>query len=88
MFQRAAEFRAENTTYTPTLAAVEAHFATRRGFAVVPWEGDAALEAQIKERTGATLRCLPMNLERFRDLAPGDHPSRGARSLALFARAY
>ena len=82
LFERAAAFRAEHTVFTPTLAAVEAHFASKRGFALVPWDGDAALEAQIKERTGATLRCLPMKLERFRDLAPAGRP------LALFARAY
>ncbi len=82
LFQRAADFRAENTSYAGTLAEIEAHFATKRGFVAVAWEGDAKLEAEIKERTGATLRCVPMDLGRFRDIAPD------GKKLALFARAY
>ena len=42
----------------------------------VPWKGDAELEAKIKERTGATLRCVP--------IAPG----KLGGGVALFARAY
>jgi len=48
----------------------------------VPWNGDATLEAQIKERTGATLRCVPLATGNFTGLGEG-----GER-LALFARAY
>jgi len=82
LFRQAAEFRAQNTAPARTLAEVEAHFAARRGFAVVPWEGDARLEAAIKERTGATLRCIPLEDAAYREMLPG------ASRVALFARAY
>jgi hypothetical protein len=57
----------------------------------MPWSGRRALEAEIKERTGATLRCVPLRSEpeqlggdgacarrvRARLLAaPGDGPAR------------
>ncbi|HEY2954592.1 MAG TPA: proline--tRNA ligase [Candidatus Eisenbacteria bacterium] len=81
LFQSALEYRAQNTARASTLEEIEAHFAERRGYVVVPWNDDAELEAQIKARTGATLRCVP--------LAPVDPgaPADGKR-VALFARAY
>ena len=53
----------------------------KRGFAALPWTGDAALEAAIKETTGATLRCIPIDQSPFADAA-------GGKRVALFARAY
>ena len=82
LYRAADDFRTQNTAFAADLAAVEAHFKDKRGFVAVPWNGDAALEAAIKERTGATLRCVPLDQERFADLAGG------ARPVALFARAY
>jgi prolyl-tRNA synthetase len=82
LFQAAATFRDENTAVCRTLAEIEAHFAERRGFVAVPWDGDAALEAQIKERTGATLRCIPL------DASPWPGLAREGQNVALFARAY
>jgi prolyl-tRNA synthetase len=76
LFQSALEFREQNTARASTLEEIEAHFAERRGFVAVPWKGDAELEAKIKERTGATLRCVP--------IAPG----KLGGGVALFARAY
>src|SRR5205085_11673419 len=82
MFRAALEFRDANTTPLSTVDEVEAHFAARRGFVALPWQaGDAALEARIKEKTGATLRCIPLDQERFAAHGAG-------RQVALFARAY
>jgi prolyl-tRNA synthetase len=82
LFRAALEFRDQNTARATTLAEIEAHFAERRGFVAMPWNDDAALEAQIKERTGATLRCIPLSTGNFK--GPGGDGGR----LALFARAY
>ena len=83
LFRRAAEFREANTVLAGSKDEVIAHFAAdRRGFAAVAWDGSAAFEAEIKEKTGATLRCLPANAERFASLARPGH------TIALFARAY
>ena len=34
--------------------------ADKRGFIVAGWNGDAAVEAKIKEETKATIRVIPM----------------------------
>jgi prolyl-tRNA synthetase len=81
LFEAAVAFRRENTGSADSLEAVEAHFAERRGFVAVPWQDDAELEATIKARTGATLRCIPLDQAAF--ARAGD-----ARPVALFARAY
>ncbi|HEY6866622.1 MAG TPA: proline--tRNA ligase [Candidatus Eisenbacteria bacterium] len=82
LYQAALEHRDQNTFVVGDVAALEAHFAERRGFVALPWDGDAALEARIKESTGATLRCIPL------DQAPFAGRSPGGRRVALFARAY
>ncbi len=82
LFKAALDHRAANTVVVRDVAALEAHFAERRGFVALPWEGDAATEARIKEKTGATLRCVPL------DQAPLGQKAADGRKLALFARAY
>ena len=52
------------------------------GYVAVPWKDDAKLEALIKERTGATLRCVPLATGNFTALG------KDGERLALFARAY
>jgi len=81
LFDAAKAFRDAETTPVETLADIEAHFATKRGFVAVPWNDDAALEAEIKAKTGATLRCVPLDQTPFAAHARG-------RRVALFARAY
>ncbi len=60
--------------------------AIETGFARVWWDGDAALERQIKEETRATLRCLPLD----QPDQPGTcfMTGRPTRTQAIFARAY
>ena len=82
LYDSAKTFRAENTTPVASLADIEAHFAAKRGFVALPWSDDAALEAAIKERTGATLRCVPLDQSPFADTGSGGRP------VALFAKAY
>ena len=82
LFDAAKAFREHNTTTARTLAEIEAHFAEKRGFVAVPWSNDAALEAEIKERTGATLRCLPLDASAWAGLVGA------GQAVALFARAY
>jgi prolyl-tRNA synthetase len=82
LFESARAFRDENTAEARGVSELEAHFAERRGFVAVPWDGSASMEAQIKERTGATLRCVPL------DQRPFAHLADSGRKVALFARAY
>ena len=59
LFDRALEFRRENTFELSTLEAVVAHFKERGGFAWVPWCGDAGCEERLKaEAGGVTIRTI------------------------------
>jgi prolyl-tRNA synthetase len=83
MFEQAKAFREENTVLAQTKEEVIAHFnSEKRGFVAVPWDGTAAFEAEIKEKAGATMRCMPIDDSRFESLRKPGH------RVALFARAY
>jgi prolyl-tRNA synthetase len=82
LFDSAFAFRAENTTLASSLADIVKHFETKRGFVAMRWEDNPDLEAEIKNRTGATLRCIPIDQAPFQALA------REGGQVALFARAY
>jgi len=81
LFAAASTFRDENTMFAKDVAELEKHFAEKRGFVALAWNDDAKLEAEIKARTMATLRCVPLDQSRFRDAA-------GGQPWALFARSY
>jgi prolyl-tRNA synthetase len=84
LYRRASKFREEHT-YEPRDYA-EFSEAVAEGFAHSWWCGDADCEAQIKEDTRATIRCIPMEQE------PGKgkciHCGEKACERAVFARAY
>jgi prolyl-tRNA synthetase len=84
LYQRAVKFR-EERTYEPK-DYVEFSEAVTEGFAYSWWCGDAGCEAQIKEDTKATIRCIPMEQE------PGKgkciHCGEEANERVIFARAY
>jgi prolyl-tRNA synthetase len=59
LFDRAHEFRKENTYELSTLDEVASHFKERGGFVWVPWSGDAECEERVKaEAGGVTIRTL------------------------------
>ena len=83
LFEAARTFVREQTVMVTSVEALEEHFAAdRRGFVALPWQDDGALEARIKERAGATLRCVPLDQSPFASIA------QDGRRVALFARAY
>ena len=83
LFQQALEFRTANTVLASSKEEVLAHFAAdKRGFVAVAWDGSAEFEAEVKTRTGATLRCMPSDASRFDAIAKPGH------RIALFARSY
>ncbi len=57
------------------------------GFFICPWDGTAETEAQIKEETQATIRCIPFSVDQTN---PGTDMVSGkpAKHKALVARAY
>jgi prolyl-tRNA synthetase len=81
LFTSALQFRDENTVFANSVEEAEAHFKDKRGYVAMAWDGSAALEEQMKARTMATLRCVPIDQSRFEKAA-------GGKTWALFARAY
>ena len=84
LYQQALGFREEHTHYPEDYEAFRE--AVAEGFASVWWCGDAACEAQIKEDTKATLRCIP--LEQESGSGTCIRCGEKAHERAVFARAY
>jgi prolyl-tRNA synthetase len=84
LFRQALAFREEHTYDPADYGAFEE--AVTLGFANSWWCGDAECEAQIREETKATLRCIPLEQESGtgRCIRCGDV----AHERAIFARAY
>ena len=95
LFEKAKRFREENTREAASLAEIGEIMETGRGFVLAPWCGGDACEADLKEKTGATTRCLPLakglSSSAVATPAPGTKCSlcgEDARYMAYFARAY
>jgi prolyl-tRNA synthetase len=84
LYQRALDRRKVHTFEPKDYA--EFKEAVAQGFASALWCGGADCEAQIKEETKATIRCIPMEQES----SPGKciHCGEKATEMAIFARAY
>jgi prolyl-tRNA synthetase len=84
LYQRALDFREANTCEPADYA--EFQEAVAEGFVDAWWCGDPACEAQIKEDTKATVRCIPLEQEGGRGtcIQCGEEAS----ERAIFARAY
>ncbi|MET0349707.1 MAG: hypothetical protein ABW067_07950, partial [Rhizobacter sp.] len=61
LLERARRFVADNTTRVKTYDEFKEVMAAKRGFIVAGWNGDAAVEAKIKEETKATIRVTPLD---------------------------
>jgi prolyl-tRNA synthetase len=86
LFTRAAEFQRENTHVVDDLETFKRILQERPGFLRARWCGQASCEVTIKEETGATIRCLP--LDEPADPGPCLNCGNEAERRALFARAY
>jgi prolyl-tRNA synthetase len=86
LLDRAKRFVADNTHYVDTFEDFERILEERGGFVMAHWDGTAQSEALIKERTKATIRCIPLNAEpeEGRCIVTGKPSHRRV----LFARAY
>ncbi len=84
LYRRALDFR-ETHTYDPRDYA-EFREAVSNGFAYSWWCGDADCEAQIKEDTKATVRCIPLEQESGKGKCI--RCGKDANERAIFGRAY
>ncbi|MDB5252251.1 MAG: proline--tRNA ligase [Flaviaesturariibacter sp.] len=61
MFEKARAFRDEHITRVDTWAEFEKVLAEKGGFLSAHWDGTPETEEAIKERTKATIRCIPLD---------------------------
>ncbi len=90
LYRQAEAFRASNSSVVADCAGVQAR--STRGLFWGHWCGDVGCEAQVKQETGATIRCLPSGGEWSPEGAEAEGPCLGcgrpATITAVFARAY
>lgn len=86
LYNRAAAFREENTTSVDSWDEFVRLLDEKPGFLSAHWDGTAETEEAIKEKTKATIRCIPLNnLQEEGECILTGKPS---TQRVLFARAY
>ena len=88
LFQRALDFRKENTYYTDSYDEFKQIMAEKRGFVRVKWAEDSAAELAIKEETKATLRVIPFDQPEGGVHGKCFYTGKPATCEAIFARSY
>lgn len=61
LFERAKAFMAKHTVKIDSKESFYEFFKGDGGFALAHWNGDAAIEAKVKEELGVTIRCIPLD---------------------------
>lgn len=86
IYQKAFNFRAENTVEVNNYEEFKRMLDEKPGFISAHWDGTSETEQRIKEETKATIRCIPLNnkKEEGKCILTGN-PS---TQRVLFARAY
>jgi len=87
LLQRAEEFRENNTYLASDMEEFEKIIGEKRGFIKAYWCGGSECENKIKERTSATIRCIPLSAE---EDGKGNciYCGKEDGTIAYFARAY
>ena len=86
LFQKALQFRKENTLQVDTWEEFEKALDEKGGFIYAHWDGTSETEELIKEKTKATIRCIPLDnpLEEGKCILTG----KPSKQRVIFARAY
>ena len=86
IFNKAKAFREEHTTKVDTWSEFEKVLDDKGGFVSAHWDGTTATEDAIKEKTKATIRCIPLSAqeENGKCILTG----KPSKQRVLFARAY
>jgi len=86
LFERARKFREENTFVVDTMEEFEHRLDHGGGFLMAHWDGSSETEEAIKERTKATIRCIPLEA----DEEPGQciFSKKPSSRRVIFARSY
>ena len=86
IYQKAFDFRKENTTEVNSWEEFKQVLEDKAGFLAAHWDGTAETEEKIKELTKATIRCIPLDQAPEKGVCVySGKPSSGR---VLFAKAY
>ena len=86
MYNTALAFRQEHITKADSWAEFEELLDGKGGFVSAHWDGTPETEAAIKERTKATIRCIP--LDNPQEAGTCILTGKPSKERVLFARAY
>ena len=86
MFNKALSFRNDHITKADSWEEFEQILDGKAGFVSAHWDGTAATEEAIKDKTKATIRCIPLNNEQ--EAGTCILTGKPSRQRVLFARAY
>jgi prolyl-tRNA synthetase len=86
LLNRAKKFRADNTSEAKTMEEFEEILDTKGGFIMAHWDGTSETELAIKEKTKATLRCIP--IDGVKEEGVCIFSGKKSSQKVLFARAY
>jgi prolyl-tRNA synthetase len=86
MYNKALAYRDQHITPADSLAEFERLLDEKGGFILAHWDGTAETEEAIKEKTKATIRCIP--LDSVEEEGKCIFTGRPSRQRVLFARAY
>jgi prolyl-tRNA synthetase len=86
MYQKALQFRTENTRKVDTWDEFVKTLDETPGFVAAHWDGTSETEEKIKELTKATIRCIPLNNEQEEGKCV--LTGKPSKERVLFARAY
>ncbi|WP_236974364.1 proline--tRNA ligase [Membranihabitans maritimus] len=86
LLAKAKAFQAENTRYADTFEEFKNILKTKGGFVYAHWDGTPETEEEIKKRTKATIRCIPLDnpLEEGKCIFSG----KPSTQRVVFAKAY
>ena len=86
MLEKARKFRELNSHKADTWEEFQDIIKNKGGFVYAHWDGTAETEEQIKQKTKATIRCIPLNneLEAGKCILTG----KDSRQRVIFAKAY
>jgi prolyl-tRNA synthetase len=86
MYNKALAYRDQHITRADTMAEFERLLDEKGGFILAHWDGTAETEEAIKDKTKATIRCIP--LDGVEEEGKCIFTGRPSRQRVLFARAY
>lgn len=86
IYQKAFNFRQENTTVVDSYQEFKNILDTKGGFVKAHWDGTTETEEKIKEETKATIRCIPLDNEK--EIGKCILTGKPSEQRVLFARAY